>query len=194
MLFVVCLVSFVVHVFSMGYMKGDAKYPLFFAWLQMFSVAMLLLVLADNLLLLFVGWELVGLCSYKLIGFWSEKQAPGERGAQGVHHDAHRRPRHGARPDGRSPPRAIGFDYERSARGRRRPDGPAPLWLIVAGFGMLAAAAGKSAQVPFHVWLPDAMEGPTPVSRPDPRRHDGRGRRLPARPHDVHAAGRGART
>ena len=69
-------VSFLVHVFSIGYMKGDAKYPLFFAWLQMFSVSMLILVLADNLLHLFMGWELVGLCSYKLIGFWSQKPDP----------------------------------------------------------------------------------------------------------------------
>src|SRR5262245_54913470 len=76
MLIVVTLVSFLVHVFSSAYMAGDPKYWKFFAWLQMFSVSMLVLVLADNLLVLFVGWELVGLCSYKLIGFWSERPDP----------------------------------------------------------------------------------------------------------------------
>src|SRR6187397_1923563 len=68
MLFVVTLVSFLVHLFSSAYMAGDPKYWKFFAWLQMFSVSMLMLVLAGNLFHLFVGWELVGLCSYKMIG------------------------------------------------------------------------------------------------------------------------------
>ncbi len=162
MLVVVCLVSFLVHVFSLGYMQGDAKYPLFFAWLQMFSVSMLLLVLADNLLLLVVGWELVGLCSYKLIGFWSEKQAPANAARKAfittrigdlglflalmvIHAEVGTFD--------------IGALREAVASGAFQ--GP---WLTVAAFGLVAGAAGKSAQLGFHVWLPDAMEGPTPVS------------------------------
>ncbi|MFV1958642.1 MAG: NADH-quinone oxidoreductase subunit L [Planctomycetota bacterium] len=162
MLCVVTLVSFVVHIHSIGYMRGDGKYANFFAWLQLFTVSMLLLVLADNLLLLFVGWELVGLSSYKLIGFWSEKQAPADAGRK-----AFITTRIGD----------VGIvvalmviwsqvgSYDFSAIAAAVGDGTfADPWLTVAGFGLLAGAAGKSAQFGFHVWLPDAMEGPTPVS------------------------------
>jgi NADH-quinone oxidoreductase subunit L len=162
MLFVVTLVAFLVHVFSMGYMHGDPKYWLFFAWLQMFSVAMLILVLAGNLLHLFIGWELVGLCSYKLIGFWSEKKAPcnaarkafittriGDLGMMVALCAIYQ---------------AVGsFEFgtifEAAKTGAFE-----PTWLTVAGLGLFTAAVGKSAQMPLHVWLPDAMEGPTPVS------------------------------
>ncbi|MDA1194756.1 MAG: NADH-quinone oxidoreductase subunit L [Planctomycetota bacterium] len=162
MLVVVTLVSFLVHVFSTRYMEGDAKYPLFFAWLQMFSFSMLVLVLADNLLHLFMGWELVGLCSYKLIGFWSEKPAPclaarkafittriGDLGMMIALC-------------------AIGtwvgsFEFDAVFAAAAAGEIPDP-WLLIAGLGLFLAAAGKSAQLPLHVWLPDAMEGPTPVS------------------------------
>jgi NADH-quinone oxidoreductase subunit L len=162
MLVVVTLVSFLVHVFSMGYMHGDPKYWLFFAWLQMFSVSMLILVLAGNLLHLFIGWELVGLCSYKLIGFWSERKAPcdaarkafittriGDLGMMvalfAIYH-------------------AVGsFEFGKIFDAVEAGALVDP-WLTVAGLGLFAAAAGKSAQMPLHVWLPDAMEGPTPVS------------------------------
>jgi NADH-quinone oxidoreductase subunit L len=162
MLVVVTLVAFLVHLFSTSYMKGDPKYWLFFAWLQMFSVAMLILVLAGNLLHLFMGWELVGLCSYKLIGFWSEKAAPGNAArkafittrigdvgmlvALGVIYMA-----------------AGSFEFSEIFDAVRAGSLADP-WLTIAGLGLFFAAMGKSAQAPLHVWLPDAMEGPTPVS------------------------------
>ena len=162
MLVVVSGVSFLVHLFSVGYMKGDAKYPLFFAWLQMFSVSMLILVLADNLLHLFMGWELVGLCSYKLIGFWSEKQAPC---------DAARKAFITTRIGDLGMLLAIciigGAVGSFSFKGIEAAVAGGSfhgVWLSVAGFGLLFAAMGKSAQIGLHVWLPDAMEGPTPVS------------------------------
>ena len=162
MLVVVTLVSFLVHLFSAAYMKGDPKYWVFFAWLQMFSVSMLMLVLAGNLLHLFVGWELVGLCSYKLIGFWSEKKDPcdaarkafittriGDLGMVAALMILYR---------------AVGsfeLDAIFSAATSGALSTKAETW---ASLGLFAAAMGKSAQFPLHVWLPDAMEGPTPVS------------------------------
>ena len=162
MLVVVTLVSFLVHVFSIGYMHGDPKYPLFFAWLQMFSVAMLLVVLADDLMLLFIGWELVGLCSYKLIGFWSEKKDPA---------NAARKAFITTRIGDVGMVLALmiivayvqSFDFATIAAAIQSGAIPEP-WLTIAGLGIVAGAAGKSAQFGFHVWLPDAMEGPTPVS------------------------------
>ncbi len=162
MLLVVTIVSFLVHLFSTGYMRGDPRYSRFFAWLQMFSFSMLLLVLADNLFVLFVGWELVGLCSYQLIGFWSERPAPGNAARK-----AFITTRIGdlgllltlmvvGTRVGAFDFRSLGQAVASGALG-----GP---WLVLAAFGLFAAAAGKSAQLGFHVWLPDAMEGPTPVS------------------------------
>ena len=162
MLVVVTLVSFLVHLFSSAYMAGDPKYWKFFAWLQMFSVSMLMLVLAGNLFHLFVGWELVGLCSYKLIGFWSEKQDPcnaarkafittriGDLGMVAALLILYR---------------AVGsleFDAVFRAATSGALSTQAMTW---ASLGLFAGAMGKSAQFPLHVWLPDAMEGPTPVS------------------------------
>ena len=162
MLVVVSLVAFLVHVFSIGYMQGDPKYWLFFAWLQLFSVSMLVLVLADNLLHLFMGWELVGLCSYKLIGFWSEKRAPA---------DAARKAFITTRIGDLGMLLAIciiggvveSFSYRDIFASVAAGDLHGT-WLTLAGRGIFFAAAGKSAQLPLHVWLPDAMEGPTPVS------------------------------
>jgi NADH-quinone oxidoreductase subunit L len=162
MLVVVTLVAFLVHVFSMGYMHGDPKYWLFFAWLQMFSVSMLMLVLAGNLLHLFIGWELVGLCSYKLIGFWSERPDPANAARK-----AFITTRIGdlgmlvALMAIYAAVGSFGFEEIRLAVHRGALSDP---WLTVAGLGLFLAAAGKSAQMPLHVWLPDAMEGPTPVS------------------------------
>ena len=75
MLLVVTIVSSLVHIFSIGYMHGDPRYPRFFAFLSLFSFSMLFLVVSDNLLGIYIGWELVGLCSYLLIGFWFEKDS-----------------------------------------------------------------------------------------------------------------------
>jgi NADH-quinone oxidoreductase subunit L len=155
-------VSFLVHLFSTAYLHGDPKYPRFFAWLQMFTVSMLMLVLADNLFHLFVGWELVGLCSYKLIGFWSEKRAPA---------DAARKAFITTRIGDLGMVAALMMiwskvgSFEFDAIFRAASDGTlGDVFLTWTGLGLFFAAMGKSAQFPLHVWLPDAMEGPTPVS------------------------------
>ena len=80
MLIVVTLVSSLVHIFSMGYMHGDPYYSRFFAFLSLFSFSMLFLVVSDNLLGIYIGWELVGVCSYLLIGFWYHKQSATDAG------------------------------------------------------------------------------------------------------------------
>ncbi len=161
MILVITGVGLLIHVYAIGYMEGDARYGRFFAYLNLFVFFMLLLVLADNYLLLYVGWEGVGLCSYLLIGFWFEKTENASAAKK-----AFVTTRIG------DTAMLIG------------------LALIVAKFGTLdfgavlgapgdtiaketataislllfAGAIGKSAQVPLHVWLPDAMAGPTPVS------------------------------
>ena len=166
MLIVVTLVSSLVHIFSMGYMHGDARYPRFFAFLSLFSFSMLFLVVSDNLLGIYIGWELVGLCSYLLIGFWFEKDS-----AANACKKAFLTTRVGD----------IGmfigmmmlftkFDtlalygeegIFTQAAGLNTGD---MVWLSIAGILIFCGAIGKSAQVPLHTWLPDAMEGPTPVS------------------------------
>ena len=159
------LVTFValgVQLYSLDYMKGDARFGWYFAWQALFVAAMLTLVLADNFLLLYIAWELVGLCSYLLIGFWFENPGPREAAKK-----AFVVTRIGD----------VGLLV-----------GILLLWVNVGSFSMsdafaaaqsgalgsgvttaaalllLLGAMGKSAQFPFHVWLPDAMEGPTPVS------------------------------
>jgi NADH-quinone oxidoreductase subunit L len=91
MLFVVCGVGFLVHVYSIGYMHGDPGYPRFFTYLNLFMASMLILILADNYLLMFVGWEGVGLCSYLLIGFWYERQSASDAGKKSLSGQPHRR-------------------------------------------------------------------------------------------------------
>jgi NADH-quinone oxidoreductase subunit L len=161
MTLVVTGVGFLIHVYSIGYMAEDERYARFFTLLNLFVFSMLILVLADNFLLLYVGWELVGLCSYLLIGFWFERPAAAEAGKKAF-----------------LVTRVGDFGF---ALG---------VMLIFVTFGTLsyaqvfeqapqvlttglataitlllfAGAVGKSAQIPLYVWLPDAMEGPTPVS------------------------------
>jgi len=161
---VVTLVSFVVFLFSTGYMKGDAKYSRFFFWLSFFSFSMLILSVADNLLMLFIGWELVGLSSYKLIGFWSEDLANAEAGKK-----AFITTRVGdlgmlvgililyAQTDTLSIQGIFAAIRDGAFAGHET-------LLTWAGIGIFFGAVGKSAQFPLHVWLPDAMAGPTPVS------------------------------
>ena len=169
MLIVVTLVSSLVHIFSIGYMHGDPRYPRFFAFLSLFSFSMLLLVVSDNLLGIYIGWELVGLCSYLLIGFWFEKDS-----AANACKKAFLTTRVGD----------IGMFigmmmlfakfrtlslYDGSQEGIfslvEGLSGTGDMvWLSVAGVLIFCGAVGKSAQVPLHTWLPDAMEGPTPVS------------------------------
>ena len=165
MLFVVTLVSFLVHLYSCGYMHGEERYNRFFAFLGLFSFSMLGLCISSNLLFLFMFWELVGLCSYFLIGFYFEKKS-----AQNAAIKAFMTTRLGD----------VGFligimiiaalagtldfagIFESLQDGTW--DGDAKWWLTAAGLGLFLGALGKSAQFPLHVWLPDAMEGPTPVS------------------------------
>lgn len=162
MLVVVTVVGSLVHLFSVGYMSGDPLYSRFFAYLSLFSFSMLGLVLANNLLLLFIFWELVGICSYLLIGFWFSRPAAAAAGKK-----AFITTRIG------DVGMFIGIltiftvvgslnfsdAFAAVASGKL-----AGLALTLAGLGLFAGAMGKSAQFPLHVWLPDAMEGPTPVS------------------------------
>ncbi|MEM8882896.1 MAG: NADH-quinone oxidoreductase subunit L [Planctomycetota bacterium] len=159
---VVTLVATLVYLFSSEYMKGDAKYNRFYFWLAFFGVAMLTMTLADNLLQLFIGWELVGLCSYKLIGFWSEDLANANAAKK-----AFITTRIG------DLGMTLGILIIWAATGSMQFDEIfetvrngelAGTALTVAGIGIFLGAVGKSAQFPLQVWLPDAMAGPTPVS------------------------------
>ena len=142
-------------------MAHDPGRRRFFAYLNLFVAAMLLLVLGNNFVALYVGWEGVGLASYLLIAFWYTAPGGGHRGQEGVHHEPGRRRRPGPRdlPDVR--PARDDVLRRRLRRGRhpgRRHRSPR------SGLLLLLGACGKSGQFPLQAWLPDAMEGPTPVS------------------------------
>ena len=166
MLIVVTLVSSLVHIFSMGYMHGDPRYPRFFAYLSLFSFSMLFLVVSDNLLGIYIGWELVGLCSYLLIGFWFEKDS-----AANACKKAFLTTRVGD--VGMFIGMMMLFTKFQTlslygeggifALAANLNTGDM-VWLSIAGVLIFCGAIGKSAQMPLHTWLPDAMEGPTPVS------------------------------
>jgi NADH-quinone oxidoreductase subunit L len=163
MILVVSGVGFFIHLYSTGYMAEDKGYARFFSYLNLFTFFMLMLVLSDNFLLLYLGWEGVGLCSYLLIGFWYEKKSAADAGKKAF--IVNRIGDFGF---------ALGVmlifwtfgslnfsDVFQSAP-----------HVLAAGGGLVTAmtlllfmgATGKSAQIPLYVWLPDAMEGPTPVS------------------------------
>ncbi|HTK82199.1 MAG TPA: NADH-quinone oxidoreductase subunit L, partial [Bacteroidota bacterium] len=165
MLVVVCLVSSLVHLFSTAYMHGDIRYHRYFAYLGIFTFSMLIIVLTSNFFMMYVGWELVGLSSYLLIGHWYEKTSASNAakkafivnrigdigmftGIMILYHTF----------------RTFGFHdiFEAMAHGKIPMGSEA--WLTAAGILIFCGAVGKSAQFPLHVWLPDAMEGPTPVS------------------------------
>ena len=164
MLAVVTLIGTMIQCYSIGYMRGDARFCRFFAYLSLFCASMLTLVLADHFLLLYAGWELVGLCSYLLISFWFEKPAAADAGRK-----AFLTTRIGdtgllagilllAFTAG-----DVQFGHLELIRARmllQHRDALLTLISVLIFFG----AVGKSAQIPLHVWLPDAMEGPTPVS------------------------------
>jgi len=169
LLLVVTGVSFLVHVYSVGYMHDDPKYHRFFAFLNLFSFSMLGLVLVDNLIGLYIFWELVGVSSYLLIGFWFEKEDLGPAKASIKAFLTTRVGDIGM---------FIGIllvifnlgvlDYQAlfasvSAAGAAGGFGSHAIWTL-AGVMLFLGAVGKSAQFPLHIWLPDAMEGPTPVS------------------------------
>lgn len=156
-------VGFLIHVYSVGYMGHDAGYPRYFAYLNLFMFSMLLLVLGANFLLMFIGWEGVGLCSYLLIGYYYEKKSASDAGKKAFVMN-----RIGD----------FGFllaimwifwtfgsiDYTTvfpAAHDKLAAGGMAVTAITLLLF---LGATGKSAQIPLYTWLPDAMEGPTPVS------------------------------
>jgi NADH-quinone oxidoreductase subunit L len=162
MCLVVTFVGFLIHVYAVGYMAEDKSFARFFAYLNLFTFSMLILVMASNLVLMFVGWEGVGLCSYLLIGFWFEKPSAANAGKKAfivnrigdagfmlgiffilIH-------------IGSAEFSAVNHAVE----GGDITTGMATLIAIL----LFVGAVGKSAQIPLYVWLPDAMEGPTPVS------------------------------
>jgi NADH-quinone oxidoreductase subunit L len=163
MVLVVTGVGFLIHVYSVGYMAHDPSFRRFFLYLNLFMFAMLTLVLADNFLLMFVGWEGVGLCSYLLIGFWYERPSAAEAGKKAFIVN-----------------RIGDFGFILGVLTLFQHTGSvdylkvfasAPAMFAVGGAAITAAtlllflgATGKSAQIPLYTWLPDAMEGPTPVS------------------------------
>jgi NADH-quinone oxidoreductase subunit L len=167
MILVVTGVGFLIHVYSVGYMAHDNGYYRFFGYLNLFVFFMLMLVLANNYMLLFVGWEGVGLCSYLLIGFYFQKKSAADAGKKAF--VVNRVGDAGF---------VLGMLLMLSVLGTVRfTDVNAILrsghfTAETTGFGVLSAmsvlmffgATGKSAQIPLYVWLPDAMEGPTPVS------------------------------
>ena len=165
MLLAVYIVSSFVHLFSIGYMHGDVRYGRYFAYLGLFTFSMLGIVLTNNFFMMYVFWELVGLSSYLLIGHWFEKKSASDAGKKafivnrigdigmftgililfGTFH-------------------TFTFETIFSAiKAGTIPFG-SEAWLTAAGLLVFCGAVGKSAQFPLHVWLPDAMEGPTPVS------------------------------
>ena len=161
MILVITGVGFLIHVYAIGYMEGDPRYGRFFAYLNLFVFFMLLLVLADNYLLLYVGWEGVGLCSFLLIGFWFEKT---ENATAAKKAFVTTRIGDTAMLIGLalivSRFGSLDFDAVLGAPGDTIAQGTATAIALL----LFAGAIGKSAQVPLHVWLPDAMAGPTPVS------------------------------
>jgi NADH-quinone oxidoreductase subunit L len=162
MLVVVSLVSFLVHLFSVGYMHGDRRYERFFAFLGFFTFSMMGIVLANSLLFLYVFWELVGLASYLLIGFFFHK--PSAASANKKAFLTNRVGDFGFFIGIMIFFTAYGtFNYmELFAHMQLAPlTGALLTW---AGVGLFMGCIGKSAQAPLHIWLPDAMEGPTPVS------------------------------
>jgi len=170
MLIVVTTVSMLVHIYSTGYMHGDKGYPRFFAYLSLFTFSMLMLVMADNFLQLYVFWEAVGLCSYFLIGFWYEKKSATDAGKKAFVVN-----RVGDFGFGLGVMLifvtfgSLNYDTVFAAVGSHAGQTINILGNTYGIFTVIAlllftGAVGKSAQLPLHVWLPDAMEGPTPVS------------------------------
>src|SRR5713226_8784505 len=165
MLLVVTGVGFLIHIYSVGYMWDDPSYCRFFAYLNLFMFFMLTLILANNYLLMFIGWEGVGLASYLLIGFWFTKDSAASAGKKAfivnrvgdfgflialfllIKHFG-----------------SLNFDQVFQSASKMPAEAAEAGLLTAIGLLLMLGAAGKSAQIPLYVWLPDAMEGPTPVS------------------------------
>ena len=166
MLLVITGVGFLIHVYSIGYMHGDEGYTRYFAYLNLFVFAMLILVLGNNYLMMFVGWEGVGLCSYLLIGFWYEKQTATDAGKKAF--IVNRIGDFGFLLGMFTLFAAFGTLDFASIFNAAEADNFQKIFgastLVIATLLLFVGAIGKSAQIPLYVWLPDAMEGPTPVS------------------------------
>ena len=165
MLLVVTGVGFLIHIYSVGYMWDDPSFYRFFTYLNLFMFFMLTLVLANNYLQMFIGWEGVGLASYLLIGFWFTKDSAASAGKKAfivnrigdfgflialfliIQHFG-----------------SLNFTQVFDAAGRLPMETASAGTMTAIGLLLMVGAAGKSAQIPLYVWLPDAMEGPTPVS------------------------------
>jgi NADH-quinone oxidoreductase subunit L len=162
---VVTGIGFLIHLYSAKYMEGDEGFYKFFAYLNLFLFSMLMLIMGENLILMFVGWEGVGLCSYLLIGFWYQDNANADAGKKafitnrvgdfgfllGIFFILHALAESGK-------PLSLSFD-DLAANASVMAGLATTICLL-----LFVGAAGKSAQVPLYVWLPDAMAGPTPVS------------------------------
>ena len=163
MMLIITGVGFLIHLYSAGFMLEDPSYSRFFSYMNLFVASMLVLVLADNLLLLYLGWEGVGLCSYLLIGFWYEKPENGY---------AARKAFITTRVGDTS--MAIGLFLLFAELGtlniQEMLHAAETQWAVGSGLAvaasllLLGGAVGKSAQLPLQTWLPDAMAGPTPIS------------------------------
>ncbi len=163
MILVVTGVGSLIHVYSVGYMREDEGFSRFFAYLNLFMFSMLVLVMGDSIVLMFLGWEGVGLCSYLLIGFWYKDLKNADAGKKAFITN---------RVGDFGFLLGIFFLYKlfgetsfagmegKMAQSASLDEG----WLAAAGYLLFLGACGKSAQIPLHVWLPDAMAGPTPVS------------------------------
>ena len=168
MLGMVTLVALMIQVYSLGYMKGDPRFGWYFAVHALFIASMLTLVLADNFLLLYIVWELVGICSYLLIGFWYERRSAAEAAKKAF--ITTRIGDVGLLVGILLLFREVGtFDMSTTFHQAELLMAGEPSLLgteaaTAAAVLIFLGAMGKSAQFPFHVWLPDAMEGPTPVS------------------------------
>jgi NADH-quinone oxidoreductase subunit L len=163
MVLVVTGVGFLIHIYSAGYMHEDPSYARFFAYLNLFVTAMLILVLGNSLLVMFVGWEGVGLCSYLLIGFWYQKQSASDAGKKAF--IVNRIGDFGfllAIFLAAWTFQTLNFHemFEQAATHYQTGN----LTITAITLLLFLGATGKSAQIPLYVWLPDAMEGPTPVS------------------------------
>lgn len=162
MLVVVTLVSLCVHIYSLGYMKGDRRFTTYYAYLSLFTMSMLGIVISNNLFQLFVFWELVGVSSYLLIGFWFERKPAAMAGMKAF--VVCRIGDFGFLIGILSLFVATGTFSFGALFGLSQAGAISSAVLVVGALGIFFGAVGKSAQLPLYVWLPDAMEGPTPVS------------------------------
>jgi len=161
MLVIVTFISLLVHLYSIEYMEGKRNYLRYFPYLALFTFSMLGIVLSNNLLVTFMFWELVGFSSYLLIGFWFEKDSAGKAAKKAF---LYNRVGDWGFISGLL---ILWMQYgtlELSLIEVLQTEAPSGFWLSLAGLGILGGVMGKSAQFPLMAWLPDAMEGPTPVS------------------------------